>query len=82
LSNVIEALPKLQKQLFFEKAVKPSIKILKNKDVPCPVCGRLMVYNGRQHKLECHNPKCSIIAIRLFKGGTVRVFRQPRRMRP
>jgi endogenous inhibitor of DNA gyrase (YacG/DUF329 family) len=79
LSSVIEALPILQKQLFFEKAVKLSIKILKNKDVPCPVCGKLMVYNERKHKLECHNPKCSLIAIRVFKNGTVRVFNQPRR---
>jgi hypothetical protein len=67
VSSVIEALPKLQKQLFFEKAVK-LLRILKNDKQPvnCPVCGKLMIY----------------IAIRLFKGGTVRVLRQPRRMRP
>jgi predicted RNA-binding Zn-ribbon protein involved in translation (DUF1610 family) len=82
LFNVIEALPKLQKQFMFQKAVKLSIKILKNKDVPCPVCGKLMIYNGRQHKLECRNPKCSLIGIRVFKNGTLRVLRQPRRMRP
>jgi endogenous inhibitor of DNA gyrase (YacG/DUF329 family) len=77
LPNVSEVLPKIQG---FGKSIKLVFKIMKNKNLPleCPLCGKLLEYNAKHHRLECYNPRCNLIMIRVFKDGKVRVFQQPK----
>jgi hypothetical protein len=62
----------------FEFKPRKLLLILRNNElpVPCPYCGKLMVFNSKRHMLECHNPECTIIAVKVSRKG-VRVFQQP-----
>jgi hypothetical protein len=58
---------------------KKLFRILRNNHlpVPCPYCGKLMVFNSKRRMLECHNPECSLIAVKVSRNG-FRVYRQPK----
>jgi len=66
--------------LFEQYKPKKLFRILRNNHlpVPCPHCGKLMVFNSKRRMLECHNPECTIIAVKVSRNGKVRVFQQPK----
>jgi endogenous inhibitor of DNA gyrase (YacG/DUF329 family) len=67
-------------RLFEQFKPRKLLLILRNNElpVPCPHCGKLMVFDSKRHMLECRNPQCNLIMIRVFKDGKVRVFKQPK----
>jgi hypothetical protein len=59
---------------------KKLFRILRNNHlpVPCPICHKLMFYNPKRQMLECHNPQCTIIAVKISRNGKTRVLEQPK----
>jgi hypothetical protein len=66
-------------RLFEQFKPRKLLLVLKNNElpVPCPHCGKLMVFNSKRRMLECHNPECTIIAVKVSRKG-LRVFQQPK----